>query len=365
MPATKQAKAKPVKDPMLNKAQEQLKAGNIEDAKATLGKVVEKNPSSAAGHMSLGLLNLRDGDLDAADQSFDAALAVDSSNAKALSYKAGIASKRGNVDKAIALHKEALAANPTHNQSRMSIGSLQAGQKNFKEAEEALSEAIRYNPQHAMAYLLYGRVLHQQGRTEEAVASMNKMLVRQPDSALAHGLMGRFHQSIGDTASAISSFEKSLELNPDVASTHENLGNSLMSTEQYSGAVRAYETALELNPENDTVQLRLAKALVETGDHSKARAMLQKMSMGGKMQSRAHMMLADIHARKSEYGEALDEYEAAMLNSPLPAEKAPDIQAIRKKKGTDESKVAAFKEAIAKMDKENQAAEEFAVEEES
>lgn len=155
--------------------------GGREAAATLLGRVLELEPDSLAGHNNLGLLLLKTGNTEEAAKHFVRAVEID----------------------------------PGFASAHLSLGSARATQRKLTEAIAHWRRAVAIKPDYAKAHANLGGALALQGNMPEAMAHFEQALRLDPYSARARTNMATFLVGLGKFDRAIAQFSEALRLDSD------------------------------------------------------------------------------------------------------------------------------------------------------
>jgi len=164
-----------------------------------------------------GLRALSSGDLIAAEQAFERALALDPKNTDVL-LQLGITHARGGDEPgAIAIYERLLAIDPSHSRALNNLANVFYRRNDFERAAGYYKAALESDPDYLLALLHYGKTEHQLNHTDQAedaflrctslAARNNRERTMQLDCRYYLGTL-RFRS--GDYATAASLMEQVL-----------------------------------------------------------------------------------------------------------------------------------------------------------
>lgn len=136
------------------------------------------------------------------------------------------------------------------------------------EAESAARKAIALDPHIASAYYNLGVLLSRQ-RVDEAVKMLKRAVALKPDHANAWYQLGHL-LSHDDPAEALVALRKATDLNPELANAHAVLGNVFLAMGCAKRSILALRHALECDPGNIVAHANLIFALPFQTDDPKA-----------------------------------------------------------------------------------------------
>ncbi len=146
--------------------------------------------------------------------------------------------------------------------------------------------AIEEHPKYAMAYTMMGLAHMRRKESYHAFLALAQAVELDPKLAIAHTLFGKFHLEEKKFARAEQLLRKSIELDPQAWDAHYELSRCYFNLKKYDEALNYARQALQL-PQSPSV---------------------------------VHLLLVDIHLKRSEPENALRELEAfaqADPNSPF------------------------------------------------
>ena len=199
------------------------------------------------------------GQSDAALADYDRALTLMPGFAMALSNRAGVLSKTGQIKAALDAYRGAIAMKPDYVDAYNNYALLLTSIGRFDEAVTIYRQVIGLQPGNAELYNSLGNTLHVQGKLQEAAEQFRQAIMRAPEGAVYYNNLGNIQKELGHNAEAVASYRKTLELSPNLADAHYNLGQTLRDMGEGKPALACFERALQLAPEH--VRARWAYAM--------------------------------------------------------------------------------------------------------
>jgi len=211
--------------------------GRYEDATAIFSAYVGRRPDNAFGHYMLGLSAWKAGSLVDAVQSFDRALALDSTHVKSL-----LNSSRVYLE----LHEPAQALDRIH-------------------------RAVAIDSASGEAYRLLGRAFQVKGEADSAIDAYRRALVLDERDVWAMNNLGLLYIDLGQADEAIAPLARAVELRGNSPVFRNNLGIALEGTGHYALARDAYEGVLEADSTyvKAAVSLERVRPLVQESDSAR------------------------------------------------------------------------------------------------
>ena len=249
---------------------------------------------------------LEGGDLEAARQAVDEAMALDSADLQLRLLSARVSEAKGDLDRAREEYLAILDAYLETRQiesARQLLGKLQEQSPDSPEVLErqiALTRLEDDARKLSDALVQKAKMLEQQGKAEEAIAALGEALDARPDDPELIRQMADLCHTAGREADRDGALMR-------LARLHENLGES-------AALLAVLERLAELHPEDLTIRERIAGALDAEGLHDQARDarlhLLDAFSQSGDL-NRANAILEQMLARDPS-DVALRERQAAL-----------------------------------------------------
>jgi predicted Zn-dependent protease len=165
-----------------NRAVEQIRAGELDEAEATFLDLATLYPDVAEFHQNLGYVYAKKKDWARAEASYEAALAQKPNDPALTLALAGVHEDAGEPDRALAILSEAAVANPKDGSLQFERGMLLLKSKKPAEAAEALEAALANDPSRVEAHYFLGTLLVNEGKVPEAVEHFEAYLASNPEN---------------------------------------------------------------------------------------------------------------------------------------------------------------------------------------
>jgi tetratricopeptide (TPR) repeat protein len=203
--------------------------GRHEDAQRALDEASRRGGSADPRVLiSMGVVALRTGRLDAADTAFTAARPLWGASVPApvwFHYAALAAALRGDLTRASALLTEGVAAHPR--------------------------AAVLYND--------LALVCERRGDTDGAIDAIERGLTEEPKLAQLHKNMGDCLYREARYDEALEAYQRAVKVDPLLGDdVYLRIGNIHLRRRERDAAIRSWERALELDPDNGIVRQNLA-----------------------------------------------------------------------------------------------------------
>jgi len=222
---------------------QRLEAGDARGALISLGALARSCPRYADVHYLVGLAHEREGDLGAATESFERALAINPAYAECVAALASVYERRGLFERSRALAARAASRvgtgpGPVDATTRGKLANLHA----------ALGDAYR-----------------EAGCLREAVGEYRKALDRAPGFHDIRQQLGVALREAGLPGQSVAELKRVLRANPSYLEAAIQLGLTYYSMGRTADAVGAWESVLERDPSRDDARmyLRMVRCVVE------------------------------------------------------------------------------------------------------
>jgi len=346
-PAAAQSKL----DQAIAKAEEQLAKGKPEDAVKTLTKAAGE--AGAEGHVALGRLQERVGNLDAAAEAYGQAKASASGPGRSdtLAAVAHFTLRRGKAADALAIAKQAVEAGATP----AALAAMARAQVRMEDGPGALAtaeRAVAAGSGSAIAHVARGEALIAMGKSAEAEATLRQAIQIDPKSALAYSRLARAQLALARPADALASARKATTiddqfgegfailgvaivaenlqnwsdsitqaqqgafLDPDNPHVQAAVGRIFEANGQLEQAAKAYRRALTADPAFGPARFALIQAELNRGNRDGAIAEARKIAAGGATSPDIERLIGEDAVRRLDYTAAIPFLERATKGLP-------------------------------------------------
>jgi protein O-GlcNAc transferase len=221
----------------------------------------------------LGMAQQKQGKLDEAIASFNAALALKPDADIVYGDLCIALFQAGQHDAARETARQAALANPAFADLCLLLGNLYAGAGQPDRAMACYQDRLALDPNHAQAHYLLGEAFQKQGRPHDAITHYRNALEAQPDLVEACNNLGSIQfNDLLNAGEAITWYRKALTLRPDIAEIHFNLGIVYKAQGGFEQAAACFSKAVQLKADFAQAHCGLGDLLLETGRPAEARA---------------------------------------------------------------------------------------------
>ena len=219
--------------------------------------------------------DLQQGQVNAARQAIDRALALDPQNADAYSLRSAIALVQNQKAQALADAQQAVAANPASSSAYLSLSLAQQAGFDLQAALAAAQKAVELEPNNVRALVQESSLLLSLGRRQEATEVAEQARQRAPNDAMVNTVRGFLQLANNRIDAAREAFQTAIAQDSTLGLPHLGLGLALFRRNQTEAAVDEIRKATLLEPQVSLYNSYLGKAFYEIKDDRRAEKYLE------------------------------------------------------------------------------------------
>lgn len=193
------------------------------------------------------------------------------------------------------------------------LGLLAQRDGDSQDAIKAFSRACEADPANPAFLANLGVALKQANRFDEAIAVFERSLAIRPAAASTLANLGSCLIAAGRHDHALAPLRKGLKIHPDHVEGWNNLGVALVRSGSRTEAIDAYRRALRLKPDHAEAALNLADAI---GDPQEAEDLATNVLRHRPGHSRAANIIASMRDRAGDIDGAIAAYRNALDHAP-------------------------------------------------
>lgn len=176
----------------------------------------------------------------------------------------------GNLENAIESFKKALDIDPEYTNAMNNLGSAYFIKRDMDSAENAYNEVLKINPDHAEAMNNLGNVYSNTGREDEALTLYKKALEKKPRYPDALENLGNLYRRRGQINEAIGCYKEALMIGPGHLPSLKALTETYLKNREFHKAGELIEEGLKVYPENIGLHDTLIGIYKTIGKHLEA-----------------------------------------------------------------------------------------------
>lgn len=220
----------------LQKAEQQIRDGQLGSAAQTLSNLIERNPHNSLAFVLRGEANvLRHNDADAAAD-FSTAVELEPQNAERVSARGFFRLSRGNTVAAIADFDQAIKLDPTNARAHNNRGMAHLTSGEPKLAIEDFNICLNLDPKFLAAYVNRGFAFAKLDRRKEAMADLDKALEIDPKAAGAYDARGALWLDGNEYQKAIADFTQAIEIDSNNPNYYIHRRTALTKLDRFAEA---------------------------------------------------------------------------------------------------------------------------------
>lgn len=241
-------------------AKSKISLRDLTAAKTHLTKAEEIRPRSAELFFARSLLETEEGNYQAAYESLERSLTLNSNNPGTLAQYVIAALRVGQSGRAVKAAEKLLVLQPQNLEYSYLYGIAALQTDDLQKAEAALSKYVEARPGDSRGCLALGLAYAaQNNKLSLARQQMQKCLTIDPDNFEAAFQLGLSYKTEGDFAKAAEYFEQAVKLSPDYAAALRDLGTVYLQTGAEAKARPLLEKAVRLNPNDADTHFQLSR----------------------------------------------------------------------------------------------------------
>ena len=267
------------------------------------------------------LAALREGDLEGCESRCQRLLAINPKEVNTLRLQAQVWHRRGELARAETGFKGALSIASDFAHAWADLGKVQYDLENYASAEQSLKRALKLNPTLKAANKLLAEVLEKQGKITQSAAveklvQQHQILKGKVAEAyhLATGTDGSSPEKGAERAEALC--KEVLQADPEHVGAKEFLINRALETGRARWAEELARSLVRKLPEQSKWWLKLSSSLARQDQLVEAQEAVQQVLNIEPNLEEAQMLLGSIFVRDNRFADALDQYDAVLLQSP-------------------------------------------------
>ncbi len=289
-----------------------LKGGQLDQGLVAAQELVNNWPSNHQAHNLLGSVQLVHGDIAAARESFERALAHQTGDLMSQRNLAMLDEREGNLEAARAHYESILELRPNLGWAMFGFARVAARSEDLGTAQEWLQQIREIDDKAVAPRAELSRILMTSGDFRQAEQVLDEALAVEPSAAELHNLLGKARVGREDHAGAVLAFRKAFELDATNAEFRLNLANSQRLAGDKELAERTLVDGGSVDLGHIPSAVTLAEMKVESGDLGEAMRIARALQERHPDSAIPYALEAEIHVRSERLEEAVVAYDRAL-----------------------------------------------------
>jgi tetratricopeptide (TPR) repeat protein len=318
-------------------------------AQAELAKALEVSPEYAPARFALGRLYRFQSKPDEALRHYDAIIARDPKNERAVVAKVETLVGQGRRDEAMRTVRTVAERDPRNPRWPTALGTLLASAGDLKQAEAEYRRALTLGEGYEPARFQLARLFVTQKHDAEAIGQLQRILERRPGNVLAATMLAALLAAQSRYEPAATVLEQALKAEPRAVGLAFQLAEMSIARGRHDEALALLRPLVAERPGLVEPRLLVALALLGRGSYAEALAELERVHAINPKLALAHYYTARAHVGRGDAVKARAEYRRALELAPG-FERARIELAVLPGEGpaTAQASVSALKAAVAK-----------------
>ena len=254
--------------------------------------------------------------------------------------------KQGDLAAAQASYEAILACDAYHFDALQLLGTVFFAKSKFEEALDLLDSALSQRPDVAPVHNNVGSCLKSLGRFNDALESFNRAIDLDQNFADAHYNKANVLRRMGHTAEAMDSFRHALRVEPKYTQALVNLADVLEEASRYEDALSCYNSILEYEEKPSKFLAKRSDLFAKLGRYSDALADLDIAASIDPMDPALPFKKGVIYQELSDTTEAISSFHAALKLKPDFVEAYNNIGAVLSSVGRDKEALGVYNAAL-------------------
>ncbi len=261
---------------------------------------------------NLGMLFLREGDIDLGIAYYRKALALESNYVLAHNNLGVALMKMGDFNEAISHLRKAIELEPDIPTGYRNMAQCYLMKGDLDSAFNEIKKVLPFNPGDASVYFFGGNCLYLQHHVKEAIDWYQKALRIKPADVDGQYNMAIAWVESGDIAQAHVYYAKTLRLDPDYARIIVERGRALVNKDDLKGALDHFRRASELDSSNADYRVGTGYVLSKMGKSNEAEREFNEVTISSKKDPSALFKLGSVFLLLDEPARAIPVLQQAV-----------------------------------------------------
>jgi cellulose synthase operon protein C len=290
-----------------------LRRNDLDGALKAIDRLQAKQADKALPHQLRGRVLAQRKDLAGARASFDKALEIDPVYFPAVAGLAGLDIAEKKPEDALKRFEALLAKEPKNYRALLAVAELkQSTGAKPEEVAALLADAVKANPTEAAPRLLQIEHHLAQKKVKEAREAAEDAVAAVPDNLALLDALGRAQLASGEVQQAITAFRKAAAAQPNLPQPQLRLADAYVLAKDLPAAAQSLRRALELSPRLLAAQRGLVQVALADKRPDDALAMARTVQKERPTEAIGWLLETDVHTSRRAFDPAIVSMRGAL-----------------------------------------------------
>jgi len=243
-------------------------AGNLQQAQGFFTQATQADPNAYPAYYSLGTVQERTDQNDAAATSYERAFSIRPDYVEAMAAYGLVLAKQGSLSQADSFLNDKRGSFPKSAPLLAALAEVKSQQRDTAGAQQFAQEALKIDPAYAPAMMVLARDHYNNRRLDLALYALRAILdgfdednpARDKTNAEGHLLRATIWSEQGHRKLAMDAFRQVVKLRPDAVVARLRLATYLLESGDASEALPILQSAVQYDPDSLAAHLSLGDA---------------------------------------------------------------------------------------------------------
>ncbi len=312
-----------------------LHAGKPNDAFIALQKAEKNSPDNLPLKLWFAQAAQAKGDLQDAEQGFQAALHLDPRSIDAARGLASVANQLADYNLLMQVATSTLAHDPDSSDAYLWKGLAELHQQQTDQAAADLQTAIGKSPNNSAAMEELGELRLSQNKLPEGKKLIEEALAANPNSSRAVRVLVSYYLHMKQLPQAIDLVQQQIAKSPNNSDMYDTLAELQLGNKDAAAGLAAAQKALQINPNDGTALTNYTRAQVMQGNTPAAIATWKTWINAHPTDARADSILGTLEEAQGDPDAAEAYYKKALSNQPDQALASNNLAYLMMQRGQD------------------------------
>jgi tetratricopeptide (TPR) repeat protein len=286
-------------------------------AEQTVKEGLKHTSDSPVGYYYLGRISIDSGNTEQALDSFERAIAANSSFEPAYLALAALHESKQDKEKAIAILKKYLhQVNPRNKDIRQHLIQLYVATKDYAGGLAELEKMLEEDPGDLDAQLRLALIYGEKKEFPKAIEQLISILKARPAEPKVRDYLGYLYEESKDFPKAIETYQSNIQLDPTYAESHVHLGVLQYRLKRFPEAITHLKEAVRLTPKQPEPHVVLGLAHLQSEQYEKASEAFQEGIRHNPKHADLHFNLGTAYDKLNRFDDVVKAMESALTIDP-------------------------------------------------